>query len=73
MTAAWRLAQDGELAAASASLQAVEWQKLMARIEPWLAQSDTGAVVKALKRLSGVVGLQAAEAELMLFLTPKVP
>jgi hypothetical protein len=30
-------------------------------------------VVKALKRLSGVVGLQAAEAELMLFLTPKVP
>jgi hypothetical protein len=46
MTAVWRLAQDRELAEASASLQAAEWQKLMGRIQPWLAQTEPGAVVQ---------------------------
>jgi hypothetical protein len=73
MTAVWRLAQDRELAEASASLQAAEWQKLMGQIQPWLAQSDPGAVVKDLKRLTGAAGLQAAQAELTTFLTSEAP
>jgi type IV secretory pathway TrbF-like protein len=73
MTAVWRLAQHLELAAASAGLQAAEWQKLMGRIQPWVAQSDPGAVAKDLKRLTGTASLQATQQELMRFLTPKAP
>ena len=71
MTAVWRLAQDRELAEASASLQAAEWQKLMGRIQPWLAQSGPGAVVKDLKRRTGASYLQAAQEESMKFLASK--
>ena len=72
MTAVWRLAQDRELLAASASLQAAEWQKLMGRIQPWLAQSDPGVVGTDLKRLTGAAGLQAMQEELMRFLAPQL-
>ena len=71
MTGVWRLARDRELAKASASLQAAEWQKLVGQIQPWLAQSDPGAVLKDLNRLTGAAYLQAAQGELMRLLGPK--
>ena len=71
MTGVWRLAQDRELAKASASLQAAVWQKLLGRIQPWLAQSLPGAVLKDLNRLTGAAYLQAVQADLMTLLAPK--
>lgn len=68
MAAILRLAQNEQLAKASAGLKAAEWQKVMRQIQPWLAQSDLGVAFKDVSRLTGIDYLRATQHELLRFI-----
>lgn len=69
MTGIWGLLQNQELSKASPALQAAEWQKEMSHLQPLMAESKPGAVMKDLHRLTGANYLQAVQEDLMRCLT----
>lgn len=72
MTGIWGLLQNQELSKASPALQAAEWQKQMSRLQPLMAESHPGAVLKDLHRLTGASYLEAIQEGLLRCLTAMV-
>jgi hypothetical protein len=71
MTCIWRLVQNPQLAKASPTLQAAEWQKVMGQVQPLLAQNDPSVVLKDLNRLTGTAYLQAVQQEVLRLFSPQ--
>jgi DNA-binding transcriptional regulator PaaX len=73
MTGIWDLLQNQKLSKASPTLQAAEWQKLMKRVQPLLAESKPAAVIKDMHRLTGADYLEAIHEDLIQYLTTQAP
>lgn len=64
MSAIWELLRNRELPKASSALQASEWQKLMSRIQPLLAEGGFDLGAANLRGLTGANYVEAVQREI---------